>query len=62
MFGGNVKEILRFHDFVDNEFRLNLEKNKIVWEVNLWYQIYQKNPELFEVYSSNHNESLIQNL
>jgi hypothetical protein len=62
VFGGNVKEILRFHDFVDNEFRLNLEKNKIVWEVNLWYQIYLQCPDLFEIYQCNHNETLIKNL
>jgi len=62
VFGGNTKEILKFHDFVDKQFRLNLKKNKIVWEVNLWYKIYLQYPDLFDVYQCNHNESLIKNL
>jgi hypothetical protein len=62
IFGGYAEDLLKFHHLVEKQFRENLKKNKIIWEVNLWYQIYQKNPELFEVYSSNHNESLIQNL
>jgi hypothetical protein len=62
VFGGYSKDLLKFQELVKNEFKHNLSQKIIVWEVNLWYQIYQKRPEFFDVYVSNHDKSLIKNL
>ena len=36
-------------------------KNTIMWEVNIWYLIYKENNDLFDLYLSNHDDSIIDN-
>jgi hypothetical protein len=36
-------------------------KQTIMWEVNIWYLIYQQNRELFMIYKCDHNNSMIDN-
>ena len=62
IFGGYSEDLLEFHEACFNQFDENLSLSKITWEVNLWAQVYAKNPEKFELYSSDHNSSIIANL
>ena len=39
--------------------RTILEKNTIMWEVNIWYLIYQENPDLFDFYDCEHDRTMI---
>jgi hypothetical protein len=58
--GGNKDELIKFADF-------NLEKciciikahHQITWEVNMWKMIYDINPELFDPYYCDHNQTII---
>ena len=34
-------------------------KNTIMWEVNIWYLIYQENPDLFDLYDCEHDRTMI---
>ena len=36
-------------------------KNRLTWEVNLWYSIYYDNPELFDCFTAEHDPSMIAN-
>ena len=62
VFGGTSDSLLIFYDKCKSQFIKNLNQNKIIWEVNLWRQIYESDPNLFQIYRSNHDESLISNL
>jgi len=32
-----------------------------MWEVNIWYIIYNENKHLFDIYKCNHDNSIIEN-
>ena len=36
-------------------------KNTIMWEVNVWYLIYNENKLLFDIYDCDHTDSIIDN-
>ena len=60
VFGGNKDKLLRFaHLTKDMCVRTILEKNTIMWEVNIWYLIYQENPDLFDLYDCEHDRTMI---
>jgi hypothetical protein len=37
------------------------DKKHLMWEVNVWYLIYLKNPNLFNLYSCDHNSTILSN-
>ena len=62
VFGGNRTYLLEFAEIM-KLFCLEIIKTKktIMWEVNIWYLIYQKNKHLFMNYVCDHNNSMIDN-
>jgi len=60
--GGDSHTLLKFADKM-KEFCIKImkEKNHIMWEVNIWYLIYQEYPEIFDFYPCDHNASILQN-
>jgi len=62
VFGGNITNLQIFIDLTKEMcIRTINEKNTLMWEVNIWYLIYQEHPFLFDNYCCNHNSSLIDN-
>lgn len=59
VFGGFTEDLMHFYEKSKGVFIENLKIKKITWEVNLWRQVYQISPELFDIYRSDHNSSLI---
>ena len=41
-------------EFIENN-------NYLLWEVNLWYILYLKEPELFSPYNCDHNNTIVNN-
>jgi len=62
VFGGNKDKLIVFADKT-KEMCLQVieEKKTLIWEVNIWYLVYLKNPELFFAYPADHNASIIVN-
>ena len=62
LFGGNKNKLIEFADIM-KETTLNFikENNYLVWEVNLWYMLYNEHKELFEPYPCDHNNSMVNN-
>ena len=62
VFGGSSSYLKKF---AEKTKQLYLDTIKdigyIPWEVNIWYQIYKQNQELFDPYTSDHNPSILQN-
>ena len=62
VFGGPSDILLRFADLMKSEcISIIKERKHLMWEVNIWYLIYLKHPELFGPYNCNHNASIIAN-
>ena len=62
VFGGNKQSLIKFADLMKEKcIDIMNSKNTIMWEVNIWYLIYMKHKELFDIYKCDHNESLITN-
>jgi len=62
IFGGNKDKLLLFADKTkDKCIEIIMTKNTLMWEVNIWYLIYLDNKEIFDAYSCDHNNSLIDN-
>jgi len=62
VFGGDADSLLRFAELTkDMCLRIIKENHTIMWEVNVWYKVYQENRELFSLYSCDHNPTLIKN-
>ena len=62
IFGGSKNFLLKFAEIMKNKCISYIQEHKnLVWEVNIWYLIYNENKELFDTYHSDHNSSLIQN-
>lgn len=60
VFGGSTGAIMLFSEEMRafcNE--LVTVHNRAIWEVNVWYLIYKKHPELFDIYPASHNETLL---
>jgi len=60
IFGGNSEKLLEFANKT-KEACIDLINTRgiLLWEVNIWFFIYKKHPELFDRYMANHNNSLI---
>ena len=62
IFGGNKESLLHFSNKIKEKcIDIILTKNTLMWEVNIWYLIYIENKEIFDNYSCNHNNSIIDN-
>ena len=60
IFGGEKNKLLHFADLMKQMcIDIITTHNTITWEVNIWYLIYKKFPELFSVYIANHNSTII---
>lgn len=62
VFGGKNESLIIFVNHV-KEFCINIIKQKhtIMWEVNVWFLVYKIYPELFNLYQSDHNHTIIDN-
>jgi len=62
VFGGDLNSLIRFADLMKEQcIKVIEEKQTLMWEVNLWFQVYLENKELFSLYSCDHNPSIIIN-
>ena len=60
VFGGNKDKLIQFAQLTkDMCIKTIIEQNTIMWEVNIWYLIYQENPNMFEFYDCEHDRSMI---
>jgi hypothetical protein len=62
VFGGSKEKLLEFSRLTKNKcLQVIQERKSIMWEVNVWYLVFQENASLFSPYSCDHNASLIFN-
>jgi hypothetical protein len=62
VFGGDISSLKRFACLMkDKCIQTIQDKQTIMWEVNLWYLIYNENKELFNVYKCDHNNTILIN-
>jgi hypothetical protein len=62
VFGGDIKSLLIFSEKTKEIIiKIIKEKNTIMWEVNIWWIVYNEIPYLFDCYDCDHNSSLIDN-
>jgi len=62
VFGGNKNALLTFSDKMKEKcMEIMLLKGTIMWEVNVWYLIFQECNELFSRYWGDHNNTIIDN-
>jgi hypothetical protein len=62
VFGGSKNSILKFADLMKNKCISYIQEYKnFVWEVNIWYLIYNDNKDIFDTYTADHDYSLIIN-
>jgi hypothetical protein len=60
--GGMPDELALFARLMENEcISLIDTKKHLTWEVNMWYLVYLKNPDLFKLYECDHNYTIIAN-
>jgi hypothetical protein len=60
--GGNKEYLVQFADLMrDKCLSIIREKKHIMWEVNIWYLLYQEHKELFDFYMADHNISILEN-
>lgn len=61
VFGGSAHALVAFavvcQEYLHEMANLN---GKATWEVNLWYKVWQANRELFDIYSSDHDPSILE--
>lgn len=62
IFGGNKDSLAEFAKIMKTTcIHLIETKQHIMWEVNIWYLIFQKHKTLFDPYSADHNLSILDN-
>jgi hypothetical protein len=59
VFGGDAASLLRFADRADRQLLKLREKKIATWEVNVWASVFCEEPNLFDAYSADHNDSLL---
>jgi hypothetical protein len=60
VFGGNCDNLIKFAELMKEKcIHIMTVDNTIMWETNVWYLIWRENKELFDIYSCDHNASLI---
>jgi hypothetical protein len=62
VFGGNKVKLLEFARLTKDMCIDTMNAHKtIMWEVNIWYLVFQNNRDLFDDYKCNHDSSIIDN-
>ena len=62
VFGGNKESLLLFSEKTKEMcIKIISEKNTIMWDVNIWYLVYNESKYLFNCYNCDHNSSIIDN-
>jgi hypothetical protein len=62
VFGGNKDELIQFADTMKLKcIEIMTTKNTIMWEVNIWYLIYNDCKHFLDIYKCDHNDSIIDN-
>ena len=62
VFGGDSESLIKFADLTKQQCIKVVEENHtLMWEVNVWFQVYLENKELFSLYSCDHNPSILEN-
>ena len=62
VFGGSSKALIKFADLTKQHcIKVIEENNTLMWEVNIWFQVYLENKELFSLYNCDHNPSILEN-
>ena len=60
VFSGFETPLLRLADLMrDKCIEIMTTRNTLMWEVNVWFLLYQEHPDLFDFYRCDHNESMI---
>jgi hypothetical protein len=58
--GGDAETLMQFSDKMRTMcHELVMWQNRATWEVNVWYNLHKKHPELFDIYPATHNETLL---
>lgn len=61
VFGGHRDALVQFADYTKEKCLQLIQSGVLVWDVNVWYLVYQEHPELFDPYLADHNETIINN-
>lgn len=62
VFGGNKDQLTRFADLMKMKcIEIMATKNTLIWEVNIWYLLYNDYKYLFDIYNCDHNDTIIDN-
>jgi hypothetical protein len=62
VFGGNKESLLLFSKKTKEMcMKIIVEKNTIMWDVNIWYLVYNEIKDFFNCYNCDHNSSIIDN-
>jgi hypothetical protein len=60
VFGGNKTSLCKFADLMKTRCLDFIDQHQsLIWEVNLWYFIYNDNKDLFDVYRADHNKTIV---
>jgi len=60
VFGGDKTSLCKFADLMKKRCLDFIDEHKkIIWEVNLWYFIYNDNKDLFDVYNCGHDKTIV---
>lgn len=62
VFGGNSEALIKFADLTKHQCIKVIENSHtLMWEVNIWFQVYLENKELFSLYNCDHKPSILEN-
>jgi hypothetical protein len=62
VFGGNPYALVKFADLMQKQcIKIIEEKQTLMWEVNIWYQVFSENKDLFSLYNCDHNSTILEN-
>ena len=60
IFGGKAEVLMFFADLMKNKcIEIMKVKRTLMWEINIWFLIYNLKPSIFDCYLCNHNSSIL---
>ena len=60
--GGHRNVLLKYADLMKQKcISIIQERHHIMWEINIWYLLFQEHKELFDFYFANHDTSILMN-
>lgn len=61
LFGGNKDNLIKFAQSTKQQcLKMIIDESWLVWELNIWYLVYQETPQLFETYWAKHDLSIFE--